>query len=67
MAAEQGATNKERLPAPRANRYRDAWCGHVSPARVGDEVRVAGWVHRRRDQDEVSLSHLREELMRRAA
>jgi aspartyl-tRNA synthetase len=33
----------------RANRYRDAWCGEVLPARVGEAVRVAGWVHRRRD------------------
>jgi aspartyl-tRNA synthetase len=34
---------------PDANAYRDAWCGEVLPDRVGDTVRVAGWVHRRRD------------------
>ena len=34
---------------PTPNRYRDAWAGDLSAARVGDAVRVAGWVHRRRD------------------
>jgi aspartyl-tRNA synthetase len=34
---------------PRANQYRDSWCGELSAARVGETVRVAGWVHRRRD------------------
>jgi aspartyl-tRNA synthetase len=33
----------------RPNAYRDAWCGEVLPPRVGETVRVAGWVHRRRD------------------
>ena len=45
MPADQGSA----MPAPRGNRYRDMWCGHVLPERVGDQVRVAGWVHRRRD------------------
>ncbi len=35
--------------APRANTFRDAWCGDLTAARCGTEVRVAGWVHRRRD------------------
>jgi aspartyl-tRNA synthetase len=35
--------------APHANRYRDTWAGDVGSQRVGDDVRVAGWVHRRRD------------------
>jgi aspartyl-tRNA synthetase len=35
--------------APPANVYRDSWCGEVLPDRVGQRVRVAGWVHRRRD------------------
>jgi aspartyl-tRNA synthetase len=34
---------------PRANPYRDAWAGELDASRVGDRVRVAGWVHRRRD------------------
>src|SRR4051812_42473020 len=35
--------------APRENRYRTSWCGDVRKDQVGDEARVAGWVHRRRD------------------
>jgi aspartyl-tRNA synthetase len=34
---------------PRPNQYRDAWAGELDASRVGDHVRVAGWVHRRRD------------------
>jgi aspartyl-tRNA synthetase len=34
---------------PRPNSYRDAWAGELDAARVGEHVRVAGWVHRRRD------------------
>jgi aspartyl-tRNA synthetase len=34
---------------PRPNEYRDAWAGELDATRVGDKVRVAGWVHRRRD------------------
>jgi aspartyl-tRNA synthetase len=34
---------------PRENRYRSAWAGDLRPDRVGEELRVAGWVHRRRD------------------
>ncbi|HEX5782527.1 MAG TPA: aspartate--tRNA ligase [Solirubrobacteraceae bacterium] len=34
---------------PRPNSYRDAWAGELDASRVGDRVRVAGWVHRRRD------------------
>ncbi len=32
-----------------SNEYRDSWCGEVLSNRVGERVRVAGWVHRRRD------------------
>ena len=35
--------------APRSNSYRSAWAGSLRADRVGDELRVAGWVHRRRD------------------
>jgi aspartyl-tRNA synthetase len=37
------------LRPPRENRYRGAWAGELRPDRVGEDVRVAGWVHRRRD------------------
>src|SRR5436190_4565815 len=34
---------------PRPNDYRTTWAGDVRGEHVGDEARVAGWVHRRRD------------------
>ncbi len=34
---------------PRANRYRTHWAGELRADDVGNQVRVAGWVHRRRD------------------
>jgi aspartyl-tRNA synthetase len=34
---------------PRANDYRDAWAGDLRAADAGRTVKVAGWVHRRRD------------------
>ena len=37
------------MKPPRANIYRDTWAGSVNRARIGEELRVAGWVHRRRD------------------
>src|SRR3954453_23098597 len=37
------------MKAPRANAYRDVWAGDLRADRVGDTLRVAGWVHRRRD------------------
>jgi aspartyl-tRNA synthetase len=60
VAAEPGAASNARQPAPRANRYRDTWCGQVAPPRVGDEVRVAGWVHRRRDHGGLVFVDLRD-------
>jgi aspartyl-tRNA synthetase len=48
------------LRPPRANPYRDAWAGELDPARVGDSVRVAGWVHRRRDHGGVIFIDLRD-------
>ena len=34
---------------PRPNRYRTHWAGELRTGDVGNELRVAGWVHRRRD------------------
>jgi aspartyl-tRNA synthetase len=48
------------LPEPVANGYRDTWCGHVLPDREGDEVRVAGWVNRRRDHGGLIFIDLRD-------
>jgi aspartyl-tRNA synthetase len=48
------------FPALRANEYRDTWCGQVLPERVDSEVRVAGWVHRRRDHGGLIFIDLRD-------
>jgi aspartyl-tRNA synthetase len=47
-------------PALRPNAYRDTWCGQVLPDRVDSEVRVAGWVHRRRDHGGLIFIDLRD-------
>jgi aspartyl-tRNA synthetase len=48
------------LPEPSANGYRDTWCGRVLPDRVDGEVRVAGWVNRRRDHGGLIFIDLRD-------
>jgi aspartyl-tRNA synthetase len=42
------------------NRYRDTWCGKVLWDKVGENVRVAGWVHRRRDHGGLVFIDLRD-------
>ncbi len=45
---------------PRANAYRDHWCGELGAEQAGSQVRVAGWVHRRRDHGGVVFIDLRD-------
>jgi aspartyl-tRNA synthetase len=45
---------------PRENRYRTAWAGDLRPERVSEELRVAGWVHRRRDHGGLIFIDLRD-------
>ena len=45
---------------PRANRYRTIWSGEVRTEHVGQELRVAGWVHRRRDHGGLIFIDLRD-------
>jgi aspartyl-tRNA synthetase len=58
--AAAGEPRVGRLPDPAANGYRDTWCGRVLPARVDEEVRVAGWVNRRRDHGGLIFIDLRD-------
>ena len=37
------------MKAPRPNGYRTHWAGQLRAGDVGQQVRAAGWVHRRRD------------------
>jgi aspartyl-tRNA synthetase len=48
------------FPSLRPNGYRDTWCGQVLGDRAGAEVRVAGWVHRRRDHGGLIFIDLRD-------
>ncbi|HEU4658498.1 MAG TPA: aspartate--tRNA ligase [Capillimicrobium sp.] len=45
---------------PMANRYRDTWAGDVDASRAGEEIRVSGWVHRRRDHGGLIFIDLRD-------
>jgi aspartyl-tRNA synthetase len=48
------------MKPPRENRYRSAWAGLVRAENVDDEIRVAGWVHRRRDHGGLIFIDLRD-------
>jgi aspartyl-tRNA synthetase len=45
---------------PRPNAYRDRWAGQVRKDDVGGPMRVAGWVHRRRDHGGLIFIDLRD-------
>ena len=48
------------MNAPRANAMRDTWCGALGAQAAGQEARVAGWVHRRRDHGGLIFIDLRD-------
>jgi aspartyl-tRNA synthetase len=45
---------------PRANSYRDAWCGDLDASRAGSPARVCGWVNSRRDHGGLIFIDLRD-------
>jgi aspartyl-tRNA synthetase len=45
---------------PQPNRYRDTWTGEVRSGDGGRAIRVAGWVHRRRDHGGLIFIDLRD-------
>ena len=45
---------------PRSNLYRARWAGELRAGDVGEEPRVAGWVHRRRDHGGLIFIDLRD-------
>ncbi len=48
------------MKPPRPNCLRDTWAGTARPDRVGERLRVAGWVHRRRDHGGLIFIDLRD-------
>ncbi|HEX8855581.1 MAG TPA: aspartate--tRNA ligase [Thermoleophilaceae bacterium] len=48
------------MKPPPPNRYRTAWAGDQRAGNVGSDIRVAGWVHRRRDHGGLIFIDLRD-------
>ncbi|MBA2343238.1 MAG: aspartate--tRNA ligase, partial [Thermoleophilaceae bacterium] len=48
------------MKPPPDNRFRNAWGGDARAAAVGEQLRVAGWVHRRRDHGGLIFIDLRD-------
>jgi aspartyl-tRNA synthetase len=48
------------FPFQRGNGFRDTWAGAVGADRVGAEIRLAGWVNRRRDHGGLVFIDLRD-------
>jgi len=48
------------ITPPFENRYRTSWAGQARKEHAGGEIRVAGWVHRRRDHGGLIFIDLRD-------
>ena len=57
---DEAVEARDRMTDTFSNRYRTAWCGEPRKDDVGTEIRVAGWVHRRRDHGGLIFIDLRD-------